>query len=158
MPPAIRRSKRLQTVKSADLTQGTRKSTRTGIKRKAPEYSSSDSDEELPDPKAPLATHLPITPLDPAKNPPPNETTPGKITQPLAELIHPALTSSWTINPSMNMCFIFDVISPARQFKRGTKDDDSIPFPAYNDAHLSDVTETDGVDTSWIQYMPKKYK
>ena len=159
MPPPPRRSTRLQVARAAAPTQEDKAIVKKAAKRKAPEYTPSDSesDEEKPDPMAPQAAHLPITPIDPANDPAPTETAPDMIKQPLSQFINSALASSWTVNPFMPMCFIFDAISPTRQFKRGTKDRNSQPFPYYDEDHLSDVTETDGTPTPWVQYMPRKY-
>ena len=41
-----------------------------------------------------------------------------RINQPTSRLVHPALTIAWKINPSMKLQFLFDVVFPARQFKR----------------------------------------
>ena len=160
MPPSERRSKRLQAARASVPvpTRATRSSARVVVKRKTPEYTSSSSDEEIPDPTVPLINHLPTMHLDPEKNPSPEEIVPKNIKQPISKFIHPALTSSWAINTTMKMCFIFDTTSPTRQFKRGTEDDGSVPFPQHNDTNLSDVTETDAADTSWIQYLPKQYE
>ena len=81
-----------------------------------------------------------------------------EINQPTSRLVHPALTSAWAINPSMKLRFLFDYVSPARQFKRGTVFDQSLPFPRYDGQDPGDVTETDGEPDQWIPYMPQHYK
>lgn len=158
MATSERRSKRLQGTTAAAPNQETRKSARQATKRKAPPEFTSSSEEEIPGPAAECVDSLPLTPLDPAKDPTPEETTSRKIKQPISTLVHPTLKSSWVINPHMDMSLIFDTVSPARQFKRGTVDDGSQDFPVLDTGDLDDITETDAPGSSWIQYMPGKYK
>jgi hypothetical protein len=77
----------------------------------------------------------------------PLETAPSLVTGPVLDLMHPALNDAWQINQSNQMCFIFDVVNPAQQFKRGTRYDDSDddPFPEYdpNPEEDPNVTESD---------------
>jgi hypothetical protein len=136
-----------------DKPQGPSKKTRR--KRKAPKSHSSDDDAESKEtgPK----DRLEITPLDPAKDPASGETAPTKIKQPISALVHHSLTNAWEVNPDMKMCFIFDAVSPARQFKRGTKFSDSKQFPDYDDTRPGDVTETEG-KSSLMPYMPRTYE
>ena len=61
------------------------------------------------------------------------------------------------------MCFIFDVVNPAKQFKRGTQHDDSDddPFPEYdpNPEEDPNVTESDLPNGMHRQlYKPVPYK
>jgi hypothetical protein len=127
-------------------------SRKPGRKRKAPKSDSSDDDAE-PKEKDRLA----IIPLNPAKDPASGETAPTKIRQPISGLVHHSLTNAWEVNPDMKMCFIFDAVSPARQFKRGAKFSDSKQYPDYDDTRPGDVTETDGKHF-WMPYMPRTYE
>jgi len=54
------------------------------------------------------------------------------------------------------MCFIFDTISPARQFKRGMPFDEDGEFPEYAEEESGNVTETDD-NLGLMPYMPETY-
>ena len=54
------------------------------------------------------------------------------------------------------MCYIFDAVSPARQFKRGLPFAESATFPDYADGSPGDITETDMKDDPGLMpYMPR---
>ena len=55
------------------------------------------------------------------------------------------------------MHFLFDLTSPARQFKRGMPHDDNGEYPDYNDKDSGDITETDGDPPGFMVYMPRDY-
>lgn len=79
--------------------------------------------------------------------------------QPVASKIHENLKTAWVVNPKLEMCFAFDYISPARQFKRGVPYDESMNFPEPGDTPPDDLTETDsGEAIGWIPYMSPSYK
>jgi hypothetical protein len=90
-------------------------------------------------------------------DPPPGETNPARVNRPISTAVHENLKNAWTINKALPMCFIFDFISPARQFKWGTPFDEQGEFPEYNDKDLGDVTETDGDPIAWMPYAPREY-
>jgi hypothetical protein len=68
------------------------------------------------------------------------------------------MLDAWKVNVDMPLCFIFDYISPARQFKRGEVFDEEGPFAEYdpNPAHDPNVTETDK-DGTTLPYRPIDY-
>jgi hypothetical protein len=158
MPADRRRSKRLQAQPKPSNSQKPQRTTRTRSKRNTPIDSSSDSDGEQPKPSRILRGTIPILPLDPTSDPAPGEIAPANIVQPISGLVHPALLNAWTINKSVNMCFIFDAVSPARQFKRGVLFDEDGTFPNYNDEDLGDVTETDVDLPGLMPFAPREYE
>ena len=89
-----------------------------------------------------------------------NDTTdPKRVFRPVVELVHPSLDGVNFFNTSHPMCFIFDAVNPARQFKRGEvyDSDEDTPFPDYNPDPENDgeVTETDINDEPGLQpYNP----
>lgn len=71
------------------------------------------------------------------------------------ELVHSSLNHAYRVNTNLPMCFIFDYISPARLFKRGTIYSRSRPFPQWTQEELAEATETDELDESgYAQLMP----
>lgn len=98
----------------------------------------------------------------PEGDPPPDETDPARITQPISAHVHDALKNAWRINRALPMCFIFDSVSPARQFKRGMLFSDvdfTHQYPRYpkkDSSDVDDITETDG-DPPWMPYWPRAY-
>ena len=77
--------------------------------------------------------------------PPPGETDPASINQPLSALIDENLKKAWAINKKQPMCFIFDSVSPAREFLRGMEYDEGADFPEPDDKDGSQITDTDDV-------------
>lgn len=158
MQANTRRSKRIQTQQKAQGTSQSRSRKSLPVKE-----TPSSSDGEHPKHKRarrgpPQKTILiPSGPPDPSRDPAPNETNPANIEQPIMELIHPALLNTWIINKSVNICFIFDTVSPARQFQRGVVYKEDADFPEYNDGALGDVTETDE-NPPLMPYQPRPYK
>ena len=60
------------------------------------------------------------------------------------------------------MCFIFDHISPARKFKRGTTYRPNTPFAQWTKEELAEATETDEPDeetgdAKLVPFDPKPY-
>ena len=104
-----------------------------------------------------LKDTIPIRPLDPASDPAPEETAQANIVQPISRLVYPTLLNAWTINSLVNMCFVFDAISPARQFKRGILFDEDGTFPDYNNDDPGEVTETDVDPPGLMPFAPKEY-
>lgn len=157
MPSDRRRSTRLQTQQKATAGQ---RGTSARSKRNTPIETSSSSEEERPKRQKTtkiLRGTIPIPPLDPASDPAPGEITPANIVQPISGLVHPALRNAWAINKSVNMCFVFDAASPARQFKRGVLFDEDGTFPDYNDEAPGEVTENDVDSPGLMPFMPRDY-
>jgi hypothetical protein len=73
-------------------------------------------------------------------------------------MVHKSLEFAWTVNKALPMCFIFDTLSPARQFKQGMLWSDGDDYPSYNNVDLGDVTETDGDPPGWMPYWPRVRK
>ena len=86
---------------------------------------------------------------------------PKRIIGPVPGLVCPALRNAWKINNFNSMGFIFDVINPARQFKRGMEYDEQSdsPYADYDPDPKNDpnVTETDE-DATTQPYNPKIYR
>lgn len=82
----------------------------------------------------------------------------SKRVQPVISLIHENLQSAWSTHPKHEMCFIFDSVSPARQFQRGTPYSDDIDFPEPGRTTPDDLTETDDPESGgWMPYMSRSY-
>lgn len=163
MQAEARRSKRIQTQQKAAPSQRALGTSRTRSGKSLPVEHGSDGEGPKPKrsrrlpPKKPVPIPIPSGPPDPLRDPAPNETTPANIEQPITGLIHPTLLNSWTINKSVDLCFIFDIVSPARQFKRGVVYNEDDDYPEYDDGAPGDITETDG-DPPLMPYKPRPYK
>jgi len=77
---------------------------------------------------------------------------PGKVRWPIANLVSPALATAWKVYPKQKMCFIFDPVSTAHQFKQGMLYDEDSDFP--RDTLDGDITETDGPGAGWMPVAP----
>ena len=158
-----RSSRRLKSrQQQSTTTTGSRRTQRTlrsRVKGKTIVYTSGDDEkaEQLKRRNHPRPKGLiPIPALNPNNDPSPDETSSANVSQPISTLVHPTLRNSWAINKSVNMCFIFDAVSPARQFKRGVLFDESGTFPDYADGDQGDVTETDMRGAPGLMpYMPR---
>ena len=84
-------------------------------------------------------------------------TDPAKVESPVMRVVHNALTEAWKIYPSTELCFIFDAVSPARQFKRGTLYHDDLEFADYGPEPWDELTETDTTSPGWLPYKPELY-
>ena len=80
-------------------------------------------------------------------------TDPTKVRQPILHLVNPALAAAWSINRNHEMCFILDVASPARRFKRGLAFNEEADFP--QDTCDWEITETDGPGPGWMPVSPR---
>ena len=69
-------------------------------------------------------------------------TNPSEVDQPVVDHVHENLSKAWKINRSHPMCFVFDLVNPARRFARGMPYDDRLEFPDA-DRDQGNVTETD---------------
>ena len=70
--------------------------------------------------------------------------------------IHATLKNSWAINNAVDMCFIFNAVSPSRQFKQGVEFNERGKFPEYDDRAQGDVTEMDMVGPPGLMpFMPR---
>lgn len=78
------------------------------------------------------------------------------VTGPVMELVHKQLLNAWEINRGNPMCYIFDAVSPCRQWKRGTLYSDSNPWAEYGPSPWPDLTETDE-DNKLQPYFPRQY-
>ena len=118
-----------------------------------------NEDDDNPNLKAPRDWNcLPSpAPLNTVDDPNPKETNPALIKQPISAHVHCALTGAWEVNQTMRMAFIFDAISPARQFKRGAKFRESKPFPTYDESKPGYTTETEP-KYSLMPYLPANYE
>ena len=128
-PPA-RRSKRLR--KSAEGAPTLEPTTSRKKPRKQVKQSDNEDDPQSQSPET-----------DGEGSPPPQESDQAEIRRPSLKLIHPSLRSAWAINKRLPICFIFDAVSPARRFKRGTLFDEDADFPEYDEGESGNVTETD---------------
>ena len=128
-PPA-RRSKRLR--KSAEGAPTLEPTTSHKKPRKQVKQSDNEDDPQSQSPET-----------DGEGSPPPQESDQAEIRRPSLKLIHPSLRSAWAINKHLPICFIFDTVSPARRFKRGTLFDEDADFPEYDEGESGNVTETD---------------
>ena len=87
----------------------------------------------------------------------PGETNPARVGRPTPEHIHGSMTSAWKLNRGLQMCFIFDALSPARRFKRGMLYTEEGTFPDYNEGEAGYVTETDVDYPGLMQYAVYEY-
>ena len=152
---------RVQTARSVKKPQPARSrvatnSQTTGARRKRGHSSPSSSDDDAEEKEA-TKESLPCHSLTPADDPAPTETNPTKIKQPISSLVHECLTSAWVINPKSKLHYLFDVVSPVRQFKRGMPYVEEGQFPEYSPETAGDITETDGGPDGLMPYMPREY-
>jgi hypothetical protein len=86
---------------------------------------------------------------------------PRQVYQPVMSVVHPLLQGAWKINRRHKMGLIFDVVNPARQFKRGSdyNDDDDLPYAKHvpNSRDDPNVTESDPNATRQ-PYLSRIYK
>ena len=92
----------------------------------------------------------------------PTLTNPKEVDRPVIKMIHDNLTRAYRINRRLPMCFIFDHISPACQFKRGTTYGPNTPFAQWTKEELAEATETDEPDeetgdAKLVPFDPKLY-
>lgn len=73
------------------------------------------------------------------------------------ELVHEHLVNAWKIYPGHQMCYIFDAVTPGRQWKRGTVYSSADPWAEYGPPPWPDLTETDE-DNTLQPYFPQKYE
>lgn len=73
------------------------------------------------------------------------------------ELVHSSLVNAWEINNANEMCWIFDVTHPPRQFKRGVFFTGQ-EFATYGPAPYGDLTETDDGPKRLLQYAPRTHR
>jgi len=73
-----------------------------------------------------------------------DETDPREVTGPVVELIHRNLGEvKWKLYTDHQMCFIFDSVTPARQWKRDTVYTSEDPWVEYGRPPWPDLTEAD---------------
>ena len=84
---------------------------------------------------------------------------PTVITGPVVRLVHPNLANAWEVYKDRKMCWIFDFVTPARQWKRGTKYTQKNPWATYSDLQPDgDITESDAKKYRQKPYFPLKYE
>ena len=133
------------------------KPTRAAVKRKKHVISSSSSSDEDTTQDSTPEVETQNRSLIPAKDPTVDEAEPGKITQPISTIVHETLQNAWAINKNAHLAYLFDVVSPVRQFKRGMPFTEEGEFPEYSEGTAGDVTETDDDPPGWMPYMPREY-
>ena len=89
-------------------------------------------------------------------------TDPKKVHHPVMASIHSALVDAYKVNQNLPMCFIFDYVSPARLFKRGTTYNRATPFVQWTPKELAEATETDEANkksgnATLMPFDPKPY-
>lgn len=78
---------------------------------------------------------------------------------PVEELVDEELANAWKVNRHNQMCFIFDVVNPARQFKRGMRYKEDQDFADYGPDPWYDLTEDDCKEGSgWTPYKPLSHR
>jgi hypothetical protein len=105
----------------------------------------------------------------PPPNPPSNHSTddestvnddtttdPTAVEEPVLDLVHPKLVDAWKVHPRHQMCYIFEAITPGRQWKRGTVYTEEDPFAEYGPAPWPDLTETNDLNTL-KPYFPRPF-
>jgi hypothetical protein len=90
-------------------------------------------------------------------------TDPAEVKQPAVSLMHKSLENVYLVSTQLPMCFIFDYISPARLFKRGTRFTSDSQFIKWTNKQLEEATETDELDeetnmAKLVPFEPKPYK
>lgn len=86
-----------------------------------------------------------------------HQTNPKVVTKPVAKFVHPKLKKGWKIHSLHQMCYIFDAVTPGRQWKRGTVYTEAEPWATYGDDPWADLTETDP-DDKYQPYYPRKFE
>lgn len=87
---------------------------------------------------------------------PEDTTDPTIVTEPVDEYIHEKLEAAWKVHPKHQMCYIFDFVTPGRQWKRGTKYTEQDPFADYGLPPWPDLTETDDLNVL-KPYRPRAF-
>ena len=117
----------------------------------------SSSDEDPPDPpevKGPPA-EVEDTPEARALH---QARQPGYATTPDKTLVNKNLREAWRVHRTHQMCYIFDFVTPARQWKRNTVYSEDDPWAKYGRGPpWADVTETDEKEHSQQPYFPVDY-
>ena len=87
-----------------------------------------------------------------------DQTDPQEVIEPVAQLIHRNLSEiEWVVYSNHQMCFIFDAVTPGRQWKRGTVYSDEDPWAKYGKAPWPDLTETDEAPEPQQPYYPMEH-
>ena len=73
----------------------------------------------------------------------PKETNSRKVTGPVLELVDPKLLKGYKVNNDLEMCYIFDFVPPARQWKAGTKYTEDAPDVEYGPSPWPDLREVE---------------
>ena len=84
-----------------------------------------------------------------------DQTDPLEVIEPVARLIHDNLGEvKWQVYSNHQMCYIFDSVTPARQWERGSIYSEDDPWAEYGPYPWSDVTETEAPDKPQRPYYP----
>ena len=83
----------------------------------------------------------------------------SSVPRPVASLVHPNLVKiSRKVYPAHQMCWIFDAVVPASQWKRGTIYTDEDPWAEYGPSPWPDLTEADERKLPQKPYYPRLYE
>jgi len=80
------------------------------------------------------------------------------ITRPVLSNIHEALSNTWEINTKLLMHFIFDLVAPYMEYKRGEVYAEGKDFPEHGDKLPDELTDEQGPNPGWMPYMPREYR
>ena len=102
---------------------------------------------------------------DPPPSPSPHEqdsltiTDPTGVSKLIDRLVHPAMRCTWKVNTSNAMCYIFDAVNLAIQFKQGMPYDiGAHNFPEYGPESSEDLMEINTVEPGWMPFKPRPYQ
>ena len=84
----------------------------------------------------------------------------AQVTEPVLSLVSKKLLrTGWKVNRHLQMCYIFDSVSPAQQWKRGTMYTEDDPWATYGPGPpWPDLTESDKTGTPQQLYFPQEVK
>ena len=83
-------------------------------------------------------------------------TDPADVEKPVIQLVHKKLADAWKVHPQHQMCYIFDFVTPGRQWKRGARATEENPYAMYGPSPWPDLTESD--DAGVLQpYYPREF-
>ena len=97
--------------------------------------------------------------VDPGPHPESDyETDPQEVVEPVIDVMHEAFGEvQWKLHNKHQMCYIFDFMIPAMQWKRNTVYSEEEPWVEYGPPPWDDLTETER-DPSQQVYYPIDHK
>jgi len=111
----------------------------------------SEEDRSSPEPDAAPAPNTRPSPND--------QTNPRLVKGPVVHLIHENFAGvKWKIYKQHQMCYIFDCVTPGRQWKRNSRYSDADLWATYGSAPWPDLTETDEKEYPQQPYFPREYE